>query len=127
MDSRSGGEAGGEFGAEATSDLDAMLARDDIQVVNVCVPSGLHAEIGIKAAKAGKHVICEKPIDITLDAADRLIAACREAGVKLQVISQHRFGAGMQRLKQAIDAGRARQAGDGQRGDLLVPRAGILR
>jgi UDP-N-acetyl-2-amino-2-deoxyglucuronate dehydrogenase len=94
-----------EFGGEPTSDLDAMLARDDIQVVNVCVPSGLHAEIGIKAARAGKHVIVEKPIDITLDAADRLIAACAEADVKLQVISQHRFGAGMQRLKQAIEAG----------------------
>jgi UDP-N-acetyl-2-amino-2-deoxyglucuronate dehydrogenase len=94
-----------EFGGEATSDLDALLARDDIQIINVCVPSGLHAEVGIKAAKAGKHVICEKPIDITLDAADRLIAACAEAGVKLQVISQHRFGAGMQRLKQAIETG----------------------
>jgi len=95
----------GEFGAQAMTNLDAMLARDDIQVVSVCVPSGLHAEIGIKAAQAGKHVICEKPIDITLDAADRLIAACDAAGVKLQVISQHRFGAGMQRLKQAIDNG----------------------
>ena len=62
------------------TDLDAMLARDDIQIVNVCVPSGLHAEIGIKAAQAGKHVICEKPIDITLDAADRLIAACDGGG-----------------------------------------------
>ena len=69
------------------------------------MPSGLHAEIGVRAAQAGKHVICEKPIDITLDAADRLIAACDEAGVKLQVISQHRFGAGMQRLKKAIDEG----------------------
>ena len=94
-----------EYGAEAMTDLDALLARDDIQVVDVCVPSGLHAEIGVRAARAGKHVICEKPIDITLAAADRLIAACREAGVQLQVISQHRFGAGMQRLKQAIDAG----------------------
>lgn len=94
-----------QYGAEATSDLDALLARNDIQVVNVCVPSGLHAAIGIKAAQAGKHVICEKPIDITLDAADRLTAACAEAGVKLQVISQHRFGAGMQRLKRAVDSG----------------------
>ncbi|MCA1665861.1 MAG: Gfo/Idh/MocA family oxidoreductase, partial [Thermomicrobia bacterium] len=95
----------GEFGAEAMTDLDVMLAREDIQVVNVCVPSGLHAAIGVKAAQAGKHVICEKPIDITLDAADRLIAACDAAGVRLQVISQHRFGAGMQRLKEAIDGG----------------------
>ncbi len=108
----------GEFGVEAMTDLDAMLARDDIQVVSVCVPSGLHAEIGIKAAQAGKHVICEKPIDITLDAADRLIAACDEAGVKLQVISQHRFGAGMQRLKKAID--------DGALGTLVMGNASIF-
>ncbi len=107
-----------EFGAEAMTDLDAMLARDDIQIINVCVPSGLHAEIGIKAAQAGKHVICEKPIDITLDAADRLIAACDEAGVKLQVISQHRFGAGMQRLKRAID--------DGALGTLVMGNAEIF-
>jgi len=108
----------GEFGAEAMTDLDLMLARDDIQVVSVCVPSGLHAEIGIKAAHAGKHVICEKPIDITLDAADRLIAACDAAGVQLQVISQHRFGAGMQRLKKAID--------DGALGTLVMGNAEIF-
>ncbi len=108
----------GEYGAAAMTDLDAMLARDDIQVVSICVPSGLHAEIGIKAAQAGKHVICEKPIDITLDAADRLIAACDTAGVKLQVISQHRFGAGMQRLKTAID--------DGALGTLVMGNASIF-
>lgn len=94
-----------EYGAEPMTDLDALLAREDIQVVNVCVPSGLHAAIGIKAAQAGKHVIVEKPIDITLAAADRLIAACAAAGVRLQVISQHRFGAGMQRLKKAVESG----------------------
>ncbi len=94
-----------EFGAEAMTDLDALLARGDIQVVDVCVPSGLHAAIGIRAAQAGKHVICEKPIDVSLEAADRLIAACEAAGVRLQVISQHRFGAGMQRLKRAIEDG----------------------
>jgi UDP-N-acetyl-2-amino-2-deoxyglucuronate dehydrogenase len=107
-----------QYGAEAMTDLDAMLARDDIQIVNVCVPSGLHAEIGIKAAQAGKHVVCEKPIDITLDAADRLTAACEAAGVKLQVISQHRFSASMQRLKRAID--------DGSLGRLVMGNAEIF-
>jgi len=97
---------GAEFGVPFYSDLDALLARDDVQVVDVCVPSGLHAEIGIKAALAGKHVICEKPIDISLDAADRLTAACKEAGVKLQVISQHRFSNAMQQLKEAVEGGK---------------------
>jgi len=99
-------QRGAEFGVPFYTDLDALFARDDVQVVDVCVPSGLHAEIGVKAALAGKHVICEKPIDISLAAADRLTAACKEAGVKLQVISQHRFSNAMQQLKEAVDAGK---------------------
>ena len=95
-----------EFGGEAYTNLDAMLARPDIDVVCVCVPSGLHAEIGVRAARAGKHVIVEKPIDITLEAADRMIEACHEFNVKLGVISQHRFGPGMIKLREALDAGR---------------------
>jgi len=99
-------QRGAEFGVPFYTDLDALFAREDVQVVDVCVPSGLHAEIGVKAALAGKHVICEKPIDISLAAADRLTAACKEAGVKLQVISQHRFSNAMQQLKEAVDAGK---------------------
>lgn len=95
-----------EFGGTPYTDLNEALARPDIDVVCVCVPSGLHAEIGVRAANAGKHVLVEKPIDITLGAADRLIDACRENKVKLAVISQHRFGAGMRQLRQAIDDGR---------------------
>jgi predicted dehydrogenase len=95
-----------EFGGTPHSDLAEALARPDIDVVCVCVPSGLHAEVGVQAARAGKHVLVEKPIDITLEAADRLIAACRESGVKLTVISQHRFGPAMQQLRAALDAGR---------------------
>ena len=51
-------------------------------MVSVCVPSGLHAEVGIEAAAAGKHLVVEKPIDVSLDAADALIAAARAAGVR---------------------------------------------
>jgi len=74
-------------------------------VVCVCVPSGLHAQIGIQAAKAGKHLVVEKPIDVSLDAADRLIDAARAAGVALTVISQHRFDAGLVELKRLLDDG----------------------
>ena len=95
-----------EFGGTPYSDLAEALARPDIDVVCICVPSGLHAEVGVQAAAAGKHVLVEKPIDITLEAADRLIAACRENNVKLAVISQHRFGPGMRQLREALDAGR---------------------
>jgi UDP-N-acetyl-2-amino-2-deoxyglucuronate dehydrogenase len=95
-----------EFGAEAHDDVGALLARSDVDVVSVCVPSGLHAEIGARAAAAGKHVVIEKPIDITLEAADRLIAACRDHGVTMTVISQNRFRPAVQRMRELIDAGR---------------------
>ena len=77
-------------GAAWDADLSALLARPDIDVVSVCVPSGLHAEVGVQAAQAGKHLVIEKPIDVTAAAADRLLGAAAEAGVKLTVISQHR-------------------------------------
>jgi UDP-N-acetyl-2-amino-2-deoxyglucuronate dehydrogenase len=90
-------------GCAAEPDLDALLARRDVEVVCVCVPSGLHAVIGVQAAKAGKHLVVEKPIDVSLDAADRLIDAARAAGVALTVISQHRFDPGLVELKRLLD------------------------
>ncbi len=92
-------------GCAAEPDLGALLARPDIEVVCVCVPSGLHAEIGIRAARAGKHLVVEKPIDVSLAAADRLIDAARAAGVALTVISQHRFDPGLVELRRLIDVG----------------------
>ena len=102
-------------GCEAEPDLDALLARADIDVVCVCVPSGLHAAIGVQAAKAGKHLVVEKPIDVTLAAADRLIEAVRAAGVALTVISQHRFDPGLIELKRLL--------GDGALGRLVLGEA----
>ncbi len=99
-------QRGAELGVDHYSDIDTLLARPDVDVVSVCVPSGLHAEVGVRAAAAGKHLVVEKPIDITLEAADRLIGACRHHGVALAVISQHRFGGAVQRLRGLIDEGR---------------------
>jgi UDP-N-acetyl-2-amino-2-deoxyglucuronate dehydrogenase len=92
-------------GCPAEPDLAALLARRDVEVVCVCVPSGLHAQIAVQAAKAGKHLVVEKPIDVSLDAADRLIDAARAAGVALTVISQHRFDPGLVELKRLLDDG----------------------
>jgi predicted dehydrogenase len=92
-------------GCAAEPDLDALLARDDVDAVCVCVPSGLHAEIGIRAARAGKHLVVEKPIDVTLAAADRLIEAASAAGVALTVVSQHRFDPGLIELKRLLGEG----------------------
>ena len=92
-------------GAAAERDLDALLARGDVDVVCVCVPSGQHAELGMRAGKAGKHLVVEKPVDVTLEAADRLIRAARAAGVALTVISQHRFDPGLIEARRLIDEG----------------------
>lgn len=92
-------------GCAAEPGLDALLARDDIDVVSVCVPSGLHAEVGIQAAAAGKHLVVEKPVDVSLAAADRLIDAAEAAGVAMTVISQHRFDPGLTELRGLIDDG----------------------
>jgi UDP-N-acetyl-2-amino-2-deoxyglucuronate dehydrogenase len=92
-------------GCAAEPGLDALLARDDVDVVCVCVPSGLHAEVGIRAARAGKHLVVEKPVDVSLAAADRLIEAASTAGVALTVISQHRFDPGLIELKRLLTGG----------------------
>src|ERR1700761_898982 len=95
----------GRHGCVAAPDLDALTGRDDVDVVAVCVPSGLHAEVGVRAAQAGKHLVVEKPIDVSLAAADRLIAAAAAAGVTATVISQHRFDPGVVELRRLIDGG----------------------
>ena len=95
-----------EFGADAYTELGPVLERADVDVVCVCVPSGLHAAVGAQAAAAGKHVVVEKPIDISLEAADRLIETCRRHRVKLAAISQRRFDPGIERLHSALTAGR---------------------
>lgn len=95
-----------EFGGEPTDDLDSLLARTDIDVVTICTPSGAHMEPAIAAAKAGKHVIVEKPLDVTLKRCDAMIAACEKAGVKLGTIFPSRFHKSSQLLKRAVDDGR---------------------
>jgi len=95
-----------EFGGQAYTDLDAMLAREDVHIVTVCSPSGAHMEPTVAAARAGKHVIVEKPLDVTLERCDAMIRACEEAGVKLATIFPSRFHRSSQLLKQAVEAGR---------------------
>jgi UDP-N-acetyl-2-amino-2-deoxyglucuronate dehydrogenase len=92
-------------GAEWHADLGELLARPDVDVVVICTPSGLHPDQAVAAARAGKHVITEKPMATTLEGADRMIQASKEAGVTLTVIFQYRFNRDALRLKRAVDAG----------------------
>ena len=95
-----------EYGGEACADYRAVLERADIDVIAIATPSGLHAAIGIEAAGAGKHVIVEKPMALSLHDADRLIAACNQNQVYLAVCHQNRYNLVVQKLRQALVDGR---------------------
>ncbi|MYJ15684.1 MAG: Gfo/Idh/MocA family oxidoreductase, partial [Acidimicrobiia bacterium] len=88
------------------TDYRDLVDHDDVDVVIVSLPSGLHADVTIAASAAGKHALVEKPIEINLERADRMISACRANGTKLGVIFQMRFGIVARTLKEAVDSGR---------------------
>ncbi len=95
-----------DFGGEVVADYRRLLDRPDIDVVDICTPSGLHAQMAIAALQAGKHVLVEKPMALSLADADAMIAAAHDTGKKLCVVLQNRHNPPMQDLKRAIDAGR---------------------
>jgi len=88
------------------TDLADVLKRPDVHVVIITTPSGAHMEPAVAAAQAGKHVVVEKPLEITLDRCDRIIEACAKNNVKLCTIFPSRFGEANTELKNAIAAGR---------------------
>lgn len=98
--------AGAERGVPAFTSLESMLAGVECDVVTVSTPSGLHPVLGIEAARAGKHVVSEKPVAISLAGADALIDACAEHGVKLFVVKQNRLNPAIQLVKRAVEKGR---------------------
>jgi len=94
------------FGVPASYDIDEFLARKDIDAVAVLTPSGMHPAHVIACAKAGKHVVVEKPMALRLSDADDMIRACDEAGVKLFIVKQNRFNVPVVRAREALEAGR---------------------
>lgn len=95
-----------EFGTKTYSTLESMLADPHIHAVCICTPSGAHLEPAGAAAQAGKHVVVEKPLEISLDRCDAILNAVRAAGVQLCPIFPSRFSPANQAVKQAIQAGR---------------------
>ena len=87
------------------SDYRQMLERDDVELVLIGAPNDLHAQITIDAAASGKHVVVEKPMALNLAEADRMIGACRSAGVKLMYAEELCFAPKYVRLKALVDSG----------------------
>ncbi len=105
------------YGGASYTDYRYVLERPDVDVVSICVPSGLHAAIGQDVALAGKHVLIEKPIALNLADADALIETCKSAGVTLGVVLQNRFNPPMRDLRRLVD--------EGHLGNLLLGNATV--
>ena len=95
-----------EFGCDWYDDTTKMLRRDKPDFVTIATPSGAHLEAAIAAARRGVHVICEKPLEITLKRIDRMIAAADKAGITLGAIFPQRFNPVIRTVHDAAAAGR---------------------
>jgi UDP-N-acetyl-2-amino-2-deoxyglucuronate dehydrogenase len=94
-----------ERGGRPYASLTEALAAEEIDIVVVCTPTGRHGEVAIEALQAGKHVIVEKPAEITVERTDQIIAAQHKAGTLVTVISQHRFDPATETTLAAIGRG----------------------
>ena len=95
-----------KYGCQAYDDIDDMLSDQSVDVVTIATPSGVHLDPTLMAAKAGKHVLCEKPLEITVERIQRMIETCADYNVLLGGIFNRRFNPAVRALKRAIDKGR---------------------
>lgn len=105
--------------AHTFTDYRDLLARPDIEAVSVCVPNHLHKEVTIAALQAGKHVLCEKPMAMTVQEAKDMLQASQKAGKILMLGFNNRFRSDVQRLKKAIDRG--------ELGEIYYAKTGYIR
>lgn len=97
----------GEYNARPYCNIDDLLsAENDLDVVSICTPNGLHADHSIKALKAGFHVLCEKPMALKVDDCEKMIAAAETAGKRLFIIKQNRYNPPVVAVKKALEEGR---------------------
>ena len=106
VDPRVNADVAGQFGMAACSSERELLARDDVEAVYVATPAHLHHAQVLAAAAAGKHVLCEKPLGLTIEQARDMIGACEAAGVKLGVGFMMRFHSQHVEALRLIEAGR---------------------
>jgi UDP-N-acetyl-2-amino-2-deoxyglucuronate dehydrogenase len=106
QDGARAGEISGRFGASTTTpDYRELLADDAIHAVSICLPDHLHHEVVIAAAEAGKHILCEKPLSLTVDEADEMLAACERNGVRLGFVMNHRYAPGNILARRVVASG----------------------
>jgi len=99
-------EFAAKYGANAFPTIERMLAQADVNLVDICLPTNMHRRAVEKAAAAGKHILCEKPIALTLRDADAMIAAVERAGVKFMVAHVLRFWPEYTVIKDIVSSGR---------------------
>lgn len=99
-------QLGEELGCKGYANLDELLADDSIDIVTIATPSGAHMEPAIAAARAKKHIICEKPLEVTPDRISKMIEVAHAENVLLSGIFNRRFNPAVEHLKQAVEQGR---------------------
>ena len=97
---------GERFSVPFYGDMNTMMRDQDVDVIEVLTPSGMHAEHVIDLARYKRHIVVEKPLALTLEDADAMIRACDQNGVKLFVVKQNRFNKPVQKAREALEAGR---------------------
>jgi len=95
-----------KFGCRAAGSLEALVADPEIRAVTIATPSGAHADVAVPFLEAGKAVLCEKPLEVSLDAVDRIVAAAERGGGTLAGVFQMRLQRGARTVKAAVEAGR---------------------
>ncbi len=106
LDAARAAKQGQKYDVPVFASTEALIADGKPDLISILTHSGDHAERVIKLAPAGIHIVVEKPMALRLDDADRMIAACDRAGVKLFVVKQNRYNLPVQRLRTALEAGR---------------------
>ena len=95
-----------KYNVQGFDDLDEMFSKKVVDAVIICTPHPNHADVAVRAAKAGIHVLVEKPLASSLEDCDAMIGAAKGNGIKLGMVGQRRFYPSVQRIKRAIDEGK---------------------
>ena len=96
---------GNKYNVEFHTDWDQFIENDRLKMVSICTPSGTHLDYGLKAARAGKHIVVEKPIEVTVERGRKLVDTCIESDVYLAVIFQNRYLDGVMKAKKMLSRG----------------------